>query len=217
MDYITIINNFRLSLERNGMDSHEVKIAFREADLVDLNYLRDLYGTYSKSSSFYNEEDLKDLKKYVIPESVVDFYRVFEPNHIPLLSGGIGLMALESIKMENSSASSSMYLIKYGLLTIATTIGGHVICLDLNTTNHNQPRVVMAEQSFCSYNEDLDVVECVLVPDEIAENYADDEPIVLSYDLIKQCLPEIAASFHEFLEKLSSESYENIEDDFLII
>jgi hypothetical protein len=124
------------------------------------------------------------------------------------LSGGIRLLDLEEMKVENSSAAPGMYLLKYGLLTIATTIGGHAICLDLNT---KQPCVVMADHAFCSYNDDLKLVECVLVPDEIAESYADDEPIVLSYALIKQCLPEIAASYQDFLLKLSNESYEDMD------
>ncbi|NTU21999.1 hypothetical protein HPY28_16865 [Brevibacillus sp. HB1.2] len=124
-------------------------------------------------------------------------------------------MNIESIKVENSSAVPSMYLLKFGLLTIATTIGGDASCLDLNSTNDSQLRVVIADQAFCSYNHDLKVVECVLVQDDIAEPYADDEPILLSYSLIKQCLPEIAPSFRAFLERLSNEAYETIEEGFL--
>ncbi|UKK99886.1 hypothetical protein [Brevibacillus brevis] len=217
MDFIQVITNFQRNFIRDGMDSNEVKGAFREANLADLNYLMDLYGTYSESSMFYEQDALEELKNYTVNNTVIEFYRKYEPHNLPTLSGGIRLLALESLKVENASASPSMYLIKFGLLTIATTIGGHAICLDLNTENNNEPRVVIADQAFCSYNEDLDLVECVIVPDGVAENYADDEPIILSYSLIEQCLPEIAVSFSEFLVNLSLEKYENVEEDFLII
>ncbi|MED4726903.1 hypothetical protein P9597_01905 [Aneurinibacillus migulanus] len=215
MEFAKIITKFHRNFMRDGMAQEDVNKAFQQANTADLNSLLDLYGTYSESSSAYTKNELEDLKKYTVPDSVVAFYSNHEPHLVPTLSGGIRLMNLESIKVENSSAAPSMYLLKFGLLTIATTIGGHAICLDLDSTNDSQPRVVIADQAFCSYNDDLQVVECVLVPGDIAENYAVDEPILLSNTLIKQCLSEIAPSFREFLKNLSNESYENIEDDFL--
>lgn len=217
MDYSQIINKFQRNFVRDGMNPDKVKGSFREANIEDLNYLLDLHGTYSESSLFYEKDALEELKNFTVNKTVIEFYRKYEPHNLPTLSGGIRLLALESIKVENASVSPSMHLLKFGLLTIATTIGGHAICLDLNTENNNEPRVVIADQVFCSYNEDLDLVECVIVPDSVAQNYTDDEPIILSYSLIEQCLPEIAVSFSEFLANLSNEIYENVEDDFLII
>ncbi|MEZ2737355.1 hypothetical protein, partial [Aneurinibacillus aneurinilyticus] len=95
-------------------------------------------------------------------------------------------------------------------------IGGHVICIDLNRINNNEPSVVIADYSFCSYNDELDVIECINVPDEIADNYSDDEPIILSYSLIKNCLPQISVSFSDFLTNLANEKYEDIETEYLL-
>jgi len=46
--------------------------------------------------------------------------------------------------MTNSNLSQGAYLIKYGLITIATTISGNSICLDLNKVVNGEPRVVYA-------------------------------------------------------------------------
>ncbi|NTU33116.1 SMI1/KNR4 family protein [Brevibacillus sp. HB1.1] len=199
MEFEGIIRKFRRNFERDGMAPEDIDKAFQQANTAHLHSLLEWV----------------DLKTYTVPDSVVAFYEAYNPHYLPTLSGGIRLLNIESIKIENSSAVPSMYLLKFGLLTIATTIGGDAICLDLNSTNDSQLRVVIADQAFCSYNHDLKVVECVLVPDDIAEPYADDEPILLSYSLIKQCLPEIAPSFRAFLERLSHEAYETIEEGFL--
>lgn len=216
VEFNEIVNKFKLNFIRDGISPNEANKAFGKANPADLEYLTDLFGTFSKSSTFYKEDDLESLKKYNVPDIVVDFYRNFEPQNLPALRGGVRLMALESIKEENSSASPGMYFIKYGLLTIATTIGGHVICLDLNQINNNEPSVVIADYSFCSYNDDLNVIECINVPDEIADSYSDDEPIILSYSLMKSCIPQIATSFSEFLTKLANEEYEDIETEYLL-
>ncbi|WP_429842078.1 hypothetical protein [Brevibacillus sp. FIR094] len=199
MEFAEIITKFHRNFARDGMPPEDIDKAFQQATTAQLHSLL----------------EWEDLKTYTVPDSVVGFYETYNPHYLPTLSGGIRLSDLESIKVENSSAVPSMYLLKFGLLTIATTIGGHAICLDLNSTNDSQIRVFIADQAFCSYNHDLKVGECVLVPGDIAENYADDDPILLSYSLIKQCLPEIAPSFREFLERLSNEGFETIEEDFL--
>lgn len=213
--FTNIIQRFEGNIIRHGLKPNEAKEAFGQANLKDLNNFTLLYETFAKWSAFYKEKNLENLKYYSIPETVVTFYREYEPQNLPALSGGIRLLTLDQIKEENATAIPSMFLIKYSLLTVATTIGGNVIYLDLNTIKNDEPRVLIADQSFCSYNDDLDVVECVIVPYEIAVNYSDDEPIVLTYDLIKSCLPRIADSFSDFLIKLANEEYEDIENEYL--
>lgn len=213
--FTKIIERFEQNIIRDGQEANEAKQAFGQAKPDDLNNITLLYETFTKCSAFYKENDLENLKSYSIPETIVTFYRDFEPQNLPALSGGIRLFGLEQIKEENASAAPSMFLVKFGLLTVATTIGGNVICLDLNAIKNDEPRVLIADHSFCSYNDDLDVVECIIVPDDIADNYSDDEPIVLTYNLIKSCLPQVADSFSDFLIKLANEEYVNIENEYL--
>lgn len=213
--FTKVIERFEQNLIRDGHEADEAKQAFGQAKPDDLNNITLLYETFTKWSAFYKENDLEDLKSFLVPETIVTFYRDFEPQNLPALSGGIRLLGLEQIKEENASAAPSMFLVRFGLLTVATTIGGNVIWLDLNVIKNDEPRALIADHSFCSYNDDLNVVECVIVPDDIADNYSDDEPIVLTYDLIKSCLPQVADSFSDFLIKLANEDYENIENEYL--
>ncbi|WP_167397446.1 SMI1/KNR4 family protein [Lysinibacillus mangiferihumi] len=213
--FTKIIERFEQNIIRDGLEANEAKEAFGQAKPDDLNNFTLLYETFAKWSAFYEEKDLENLKSYSIPETIVTFYRNFEPQNLPALSGGIRLLGLEQIKEENASAVPSMFFVKFGLLTVATTIGGNVICLDLNEIKNDEPSVLIADHSFCSYNDDLDVIECVIVPDDIADNYSDDEPIVLTYDLIKRCLPQVADSFSDFLNKLANEEYVDIENEYL--
>jgi len=213
--FTKVIERFEQNLIRDGQEDNEAKQAFGQAKPEELNNITLLYETFTKWSAFYKEHDLENLKSYSIPEPIVDFYRDFEPQNLPALSGGIRLLGLEQIKAENATAIPSMFLVKFGLLTVATTIGGNVICLDLNAINNEEPRVLIADHSFCSYNDDLDVVECVIVPDDIADKFSDDEPIVLTYDIIKSCLPQVADSFSSFLSKLANEEYVDIENEYL--
>ncbi|MNI98222.1 hypothetical protein D3C73_1570330 [compost metagenome] len=76
--------------------------------------------------------------------------------------------------------------------------------------------VIIADYSFYSFNEELQVVECVHVPDEMANHYSDDEPFVLTYEVMKECLPQVAASFSTFLIKSADEEFENIEREYLV-
>lgn len=214
-DLNSTVQKIKKNLLRNGMGFAEVNEAFGVGEPSKLSYLTDLFRTFSYWSNFYKDDELEGLKKFTVPEVVLDFYRNFEPQYLPILNGGVNLLGLEAIKEENASAIPSMYLLKFGLLTMATTIGGNVICIDLNG-NSDDPRVVVADYTFCSFNEELNVIECINVSDSIADNYLDNEPIVLTYDLIKECLPQIANSFSQFLRKIAEEEFENIERDYLI-
>lgn len=210
--FAKIIERFEQNIIR---DDVEAKRAFGQAKPDDLKNITLLYETFAKWSAFYKENDLESLKSFSISETIVTFYRDFEPQNLPALSSGIRLLGLEQIKKENASAVPSMFLVKFGVLTVATTTGGNVICLDLNSIKNDEPRVLIADHSFCSYNDDLDVIECVIVPDDSADNYSDNEPIVLTYDLIKSCLPQVADSFSDFLLKLANEEYVDIENVYL--
>ncbi|MEZ2737445.1 hypothetical protein, partial [Aneurinibacillus aneurinilyticus] len=78
-----IVNKFKINFVKNGIDPDEVNKAFGKANLDDLECLTDLFGVFSKSSTFYKEDDLETLKKYNVPDVVVDFYRNFEPQNLP--------------------------------------------------------------------------------------------------------------------------------------
>lgn len=210
-----IVNKIRSNLLNSGISKNEVNAAFGLAINEDLKYISDLFETYSYWSQFYKKIDLSNLRYINMPEVVLDFYQNYEPKRLPMLNGDIKLLGLNALKEENSSAAPGMYLIKYGVITFATTIGGHAICLDLNEINDGEPRVIICENTYCSYNEDLNGVEIVNLLDDVSQRYGEDEPIMLSYELIKECLPEISRTFTGFLRNIADEVYINIEEEYL--
>lgn len=214
-DINEIVNTIKLNLINEGISKNEVDTAFGFAQREDLKYISELFETYVSWSSYYQEFELNYLKNVTVPEVIINFYRNFEPKRLPILNGGINLLGLNAIKEENSSAAPGMYLIKYGVITFATTIGGNAICLDLNETSGGEPRVIICDYTFCSHNEDLSGVEIVNVPDAVSQRYDADEPIMLSYELIKECLPEVCKTFSGFLRNIAKKVYNNIEEEYL--
>ncbi len=124
-----------------------------------------------------------------------------------MLKGMVNLLSLKAIKEENSSLSPGAYLIKFGLVTFATTVGGNCICMDLNKINNREPRIVYADHTWFSFDEENRRVEFSLYPKEIPEN---DQ--ILSLDVIKKYLPEICETFSGFLVKVANEEFEDIEE-----
>lgn len=214
-NYKMIIEKFKYSYLKDGLIEEDTNKFFRKASDSDLEYLANLFKTYSFSSQCYSEDDLENLKELRIPKKVIDFYKDNEPQNMPILKSGVRLLSLKSIRDENSSGEPSMYLVKYGIIAIATTIGGNVICLDINDLNDDEPRVLIVENQFCCYNDDLNCVEIINAPDNVIEEYDDDEPIELTYKNIKRCITEVAKTFSEFMYKLANDEYSNIEKMFL--
>ncbi|GFZ31504.1 hypothetical protein CSC2_20300 [Clostridium zeae] len=214
-NYQNIIDKFKDTFLKSGLIKEDINILFGRAEDNELEYLIDLYKTLSTNSQFYNEDDLEDLKSIVIPKSIKTFYRENEPKNVPMLKSGVRLLSLRGIKEENSSGEPSLYLTKYGVIAIATTIGGNIICLDFNDISNDEPSVLIASNNFCAYNDELECIEIVDAPEDIIDEYEDDEPIELTYNNLKRCLPQIAKTFSEFMCKLAYDEYGNIEKEYL--
>ena len=192
MDYAKIIDRFKKVFEGNGAVEENDYPYFAPADKEQLTYLIDLYGTFNYWTQVYLDNELETLKEYKVPQVVVDFYAQYEPKDIPMTNAGIYLLDLEAIKDENSSDAGGGVLLKYGLITIATTIGGDLVCIDLNDMKNNDPKVVIIEHwSCCSVDS--------------VENYED----------VQEIEHLISETFSEFLWKLSGDEYEDFEDTYL--
>lgn len=192
MDYSKIVERFREVFIGNGAEEERDYPWFQPADKEQLTYLTDLYGTFSYWTQVYLDDELETLKNYKVPSIVVDFYEQYEPKDIPMTEAGIYLLDLEAIKDENASDAGGGVLLKYGLITIATTIGGELVCIDLNDIKNNDPRVVLIEHWQCC---DVETVE--------------------DYEYVKKIEHLVSESFSEFLWKLSGDEYEDLEDAYL--
>lgn len=191
MDYVKVIERFRKVFNGNGAIESSEYPWFRQAVKQQLAYLTDLYETFNYWTQIYHDNELKTLKNYKVPQSVINFYEQYEPQNIPMTNAGIYMLDLEAIKNENSSGGGGV-LLKYGLITIATTIGGELICIDLNDMKDNEPKVVIIEHCNCC-----------------------DVGIVKDYEYVCEIEHTISKSFSEFIWKLSGDEYEDFEDTYL--
>jgi 8-oxo-dGTP diphosphatase len=210
--YIVKIKKY---LEKREISEEVIKNAFIKCnDENRLSPLVNLSQFYSKWSEMFFAEDgeLLGLEHYEVPQKIIEFYRNYEPNELPWLNGAIYLLNLDAIKEENTKFSPGAYLIKYGLIAIATTMGGNVVCMDLNNIADEGPRIVYADNSWFLFNEQERRVEFSFYPYEIEEK---DE--VLTNNIIEKYLPQVAGSFGEFLEMLSSEEEWDAEDYYDLV
>jgi hypothetical protein len=173
---------------------------FKKPSEKELEVLTNLYQTYSHSSSVYNEEELETLKSYTLPEKVVEFYKEFSPSVGIFLDCGVTLLSLEDIKRENSEFAPGAYIVKYGVVTIATTTGGNAICIDLNALTDGEPGVLIADQSILNSN------YITVFPNGVIQEYE------LSYEVIRKFAPEISNTFTGFLKMLANREVDDVEN-----
>ena len=192
MEYSKVIQRFKSVFAINGAKETADSPFFHAAAPEKLVYLTDLYETFNYWTSIYLNGELEALKAYQVPVHIIDFYQNYEPNNPPLTKAGIYLCDLDGIKAENASAAPGGILIRYGLITIATTIGGMAICIDLNVLNQNDPQIVMVDLDDCL------TMDCVQ-----------------SYEDVQKIFHVVAPGFNEFIWKLSGDEYNDFEDTFL--
>jgi len=192
MDYEKLMERFKNTFAKNGVTEELAGPFFGKADEEEIKYMTDLYSTFSYQSAVYLDGELETLKNYTMPKSVVDFYSMYEPKNDPMTNAGIRLCDLRTFMEENSCDGGGGVLIKYGVFTIAVTIGGELVCIDLNNMVNDEPRVVIFNNWECC---DVDGIN--------------------SYEDIQKIEHLVSESFSEFLWKYSGDEYDEFEDTFL--
>lgn len=160
------------------------------------------------------EEQYEELKNLFGEQvtAVLDFYKLFQPVDLPLTDSYVKLLDIDSIIEENMNSEQSRYLADFGVYTFALTVGGNILCIDVNDCVDGDPVVLIADSSFCSYNEDDERVEIDMIPESVEEDFDDEEYVELNYVNIRKCLGKIEDSFMTFMDKLSQNKYEDIEE-----
>ncbi len=145
-------------------------------------------------------------------DKIVGFYKDYQPFSLPMLESCVSLLNIDRIVMENKHGEPGRYLAQYGVYTVAVTAGGNVVCIDTNDSRDGDARVLIADSAFCSYNPYHDCVEIGIAPRKIRLELGQSGIIALNYANIRKCLNQIEPSYLTFLEKLSRNEYEDIED-----
>lgn len=161
------------------------------------------------------KEEFEKLQRLVGDKAskFLEFYERYQPQHgFPPLDCYLNLLDIDSILREHQDLAPGIYLAEYGVFVFATTVGGDVVCIDTNNCKDGDPAVLIASHTFCAYNEDLGCVELYDVPDTVGDAYEDAAYIPLNYANIKKGMPKIEKSFLKFMDKLSRNKYEDIEE-----
>ncbi len=172
--------------------AEESEIVFRKATEEQMQQLQDLVGDNAKE--------------------VLEFYREYQPKEVPMLPNYLSLLNIDGIVEENTCAEPGMHLAKYGVITIGVTVGGNVVCID---TNDGGLKVLLFDSNFCYYDEEEDIVRIGHIPSSAKHLFDLSNPqkaTTLSYENIQKCGHVLSESFMDFMEKLSNNYYEDIEE-----
>lgn len=200
MDYSFAINKLKKMLRDKGLAEVEIEVMLKKAKETDIAVLENLYNSMAEMSIVYSEDELADIRKYSIPDEIIDFYKKYEPNDLPYLSGYIDLLNIKEIKYVNTTMAPAAYLLRYGLLTIALTGEGDVIVMDLNNINKGQPRILFGSDKWFNFNEMIRKVN-------VSSYFLGISNAYLSDNIIKNKLPVIEETFYDFIIGLSEEKY----------
>lgn len=179
------------------------------------NFKKLLEETESPLFGSSSKEQLGELQQLVGNKvsRFIEFYEKYQPQHdFPTLDCYLTLLDIDGILVENQNGEPGEHLAKYGVFVFATTAGGDVVCIDTNNCKDGDPAVLIASHNFCFYNEELGCVELADVPDAVSDAFEDADYIPLNYANIKKSLPKIESSFLKFMDKLSQNKYEDIEE-----
>ena len=145
-------------------------------------------------------------------EKVTEFYREHQPDNMPMLDSYVSLLGIDRILLENTSGEPGKYLAKFGVFVFAVTVGGNVLCIEANDCKDGDASVLIADANFCSYNDHYGCAEIGIIPKRAAGEFLGKGMVALNYPNIKKCLTKIEPSFLLFMEKLSRNEYEDVEE-----
>lgn len=178
----------------------EIEDLITKPDVKELDVFTNPFSTISWENEVYEQSELNGLMNFHIPKKVIDFYNLFSPVDTLDIGADVNLLSLEGIKRENTKLTPGALLIKYGVITIASTTGGNAICIDLNQIHEDEPRIIIVDHSIFTDK------EIVVFQNGIIEK------VQLSYAVINKYAPEVSSTFSDFFEKLLKEEIDDIEE-----
>lgn len=179
------------------------------------NNLRTVFSDYS-SEEFFTSTSMSQINKLVnlvgdSPVEFIEFYRENQPNSIPGLRSNTILLNVDGILEENTDLAPGTYLSKLGIYVFAVTIGGNVICIDINDMENGDPVVLIVDHSFCYCESDDSEIEIVNLPSYINESDLLDEDFEFTHQNVRKFVYKIEDSFVRFMERYSLNQYDDLE------
>lgn len=178
--------------------------------------IENFYNMYENEDLFCpaSDEQIRKLSNLFgnNVNKIIDFYKKYQPNNIPMLDSYVQLLGIDKILLENTIAEPGKYLAEYGIYVFALTVGGNLLCIDTNDCKDDDASILIIDCNFCSYNDHYNCVEIGIVPDELMEDFLKNGIVILNYSNIKKCVKKIESSFEVFMNKLSNSEYDDIEE-----
>lgn len=85
--------------------------------------------------------ELSKLESLGLPESVIDFYALYEPAEC--VEGQVRLWPIEHILEENEALAPGCYASRHGYIVFATTFCGDAYCFDIRRGTDFEPGIVL--------------------------------------------------------------------------
>jgi hypothetical protein len=85
--------------------------------------------------------ELAKLEALGVPESILAFYREFEPSECA--EAQVRLWPIEHVLKENEAYVPGAYASKHGYIVFSTTLCGDTYCFDLAQRGRAEPRIVL--------------------------------------------------------------------------
>jgi hypothetical protein len=109
--------------------------------------------------------ELAKLEALGVPESILAFYREFEPSDCA--EGQVRLWPIEHVLEENEAYVPGAYASKHGYIVFATTLCGDTFCFDLTQRGQAEPRIVLLSHEVI--NEDTTAAEISRLAKPVAQ------------------------------------------------
>lgn len=183
--------------------------------IIENNLSKVLIQENSSNNLFVptSKDQLYELTELVgnTASQFIEFYKDNQPSRFPSLKSKTTLLDIQSIIEENRDLAPGAYLSKLGIYVFAVTIGGNVICIDVNDMKEGDPVVLIIDHTFCYCDEDEEEIEIVNLPSYIDESEVPDEDFEFNYNNVRKFVYKIEDSFVEFMKKFSLDQYDDLE------
>ena len=122
--------------------------------------------------------DLTKLARLGVPESILAFYREFEPEDC--VEGQVRLWNIEHIVQENTDLTPGYVVQPLGYVVFATTLCGDTYCFDLTGSQRGEIPIVLISHETIGEGMTLDEVQKVAKPiarslNEFLQQFASNE------------------------------------------
>ncbi|MBX7245600.1 MAG: SMI1/KNR4 family protein [Candidatus Sumerlaeaceae bacterium] len=114
-------------------------------------------------------DDLAKLEALGVPESVLTFFREFEPSDC--VQGQVRLWPIMQVMEENEKLIPGVYASKHGYIVFATTDCGDTYCFDLTDPGVPEPPIVLLSHEVIS--EDTSVEDLARLAKPVAKDLHD--------------------------------------------